>query len=61
MNNTMGTLPIKKDVPKPIPSFAFFCNLPEMVKEPHKRFLENKFRENFNFKGAPIQIYVMGK
>ena len=48
-------------IPTPSPSFVFFCNLPELVKEPYKRFLENKLRENFDFKGAPIQIYVREK
>jgi GTP-binding protein len=48
-------------IPTPSPSFVFFCNFPELVKEPYKRFLVNKLRENFNFKGAPIQIYVMEK
>jgi GTP-binding protein len=45
----------------PSPYFVFFCNLPELVKEPYKRFLANKLRENFNLKGAPIQIYLIEK
>ena len=43
------------------PAFAFFCNLPQYVKEPYKRFLENKLRENFNFSGCPIQIFMRKK
>lgn len=43
------------------PSFVFFCNLPQYVKEPYKRYLENKLRENFNFTGTPIQIYMRKK
>jgi len=43
------------------PSFVFFCNLPQYVKEPYKRYLENKLRENFGFTGSPIQIYMRKK
>ncbi len=43
------------------PSFAFFCNLPQYVKEPYKRFLENKLREQFEFTGVPIQIFIRQK
>ena len=43
------------------PSFVFFCNLPQYVKEPYKRYLENKLRENFDFTGSPIQIYMRKK
>jgi len=43
------------------PMFAFFCNLPQYIKEPYKRFIENKLRENFDFKGVPIQIYFRQK
>lgn len=43
------------------PSFAFFCNLPQYVKEPYKRYLENKLRENFDFTGCPIQIFMRKK
>jgi GTP-binding protein len=43
------------------PMFAFFCNLPQYIKEPYKRFIENKLRENFDFSGAPIQIYFRQK
>lgn len=44
-----------------IPSFVFFCNLPQWVKEPYKRFLENKIRENWDFTGTPIHIYIREK
>jgi GTPase len=43
------------------PSFVFFCNMPQYVKEPYKRFLENKIREEFDFSGVPIQIYFRKK
>lgn len=43
------------------PMFAFFCNLPQYIKEPYKRFIENKLREHFDFKGSPIQIYFRQK
>ena len=48
-------------LPTLAPSFAFFCNLPQYVKDPYKRFLENKMRENFDFKGVPIQIFMRKK
>jgi len=43
------------------PSFAFFCNLPQYVREPYKRYLENKLRESFCFTGVPIQILLRKK
>lgn len=43
------------------PAFAFFCNLPQYFKEPYRRFLENKLRENFDFKGVPITIFFRQK
>jgi len=48
-------------LPTPYPQFAFFCNLPQYVREPYKRFLENKLRENFNFTGVPISIFMRKK
>lgn len=45
----------------PSPSFAFFCNLPQYVKDPYKRFLENRLREHFNFTGVPLQIFLRQK
>ena len=44
-----------------IPSFVFFCNLPQWIKEPYKRFLENKIRENWDFSGTPINIFIREK
>ncbi len=43
------------------PKFAFFCNLPDDVKEPYKRFLENQIRKHYNFTGVPIQIFFRAK
>lgn len=48
-------------LPTHAPSFAFYCNLPQYVKEPYKRFLENKIREHWNFTGVPIQIFMRKK
>lgn len=48
-------------LPTHFPSFAFYCNLPQYVKEPYKRFLENKIRENWTFTGVPIQIFMRKK
>lgn len=44
-----------------IPSFVFFCNLPQYVKEPYKRFLENKIRDKWDFLGTPINIFFRPK
>jgi len=48
-------------LPSHTPTFAFFCNLPQYVKEPYKRFLENRMREHFNFTGVPIRIFFRKK
>jgi len=48
-------------LPTPTPQFAFFANLPQYVKDPYKRFLENKMREIYNFHGVPIVIYFRKK
>ncbi len=48
-------------LPTGYPQFAFFCNLPQYVREPYKRFLENKLRENFEFTGVPVTIYMRKK
>ena len=48
-------------LPTPQPQFAFFCNLPQYVREPYKRFLENKLREHFDFHGVPISVYMRKK
>ena len=48
-------------LPTASPSFAFFCNLPQYVKDPYKRFLENRLREHFDLHGCPVQIYIRHK
>jgi GTP-binding protein len=48
-------------LPTPTPQFAFFANLPQYVKEPYKRFVENKLREHFGFTGVPIVVYFRKK
>ncbi|QLE01722.1 ribosome biogenesis GTPase Der [Galbibacter sp. BG1] len=48
-------------LPTPTPQFAFFANLPQYVKEPYRRFIENKLRENFDFHGVPVQVYFRKK
>jgi len=48
-------------LPTPYPQFAFFCNLPQYVREPYKRYLENKIREHYNFSGVPISIFMRKK
>ena len=48
-------------LPTRFPAFAFFCNLPQYVKDPYKRFLENQLRKHFNLTGCPVQIYCRQK
>jgi GTP-binding protein len=48
-------------LPTPQPQFAFFCNLPQYVREPYKRFLENNLREHFDFTGVPVSVYMRKK
>ncbi len=48
-------------LPTPHPQFAFFCNLPQYVRDPYKRFIENKLRKEFDFSGVPITIYFRKK
>ena len=48
-------------LPTPQPQFAFFCNLPQYVKDPYKRYLENKLREHFDFHGVPVSVYMRKK
>ena len=48
-------------LPTPTPQFAFFSNLPQYVKEPYKRYVENQLREHYNFSGVPITIYFRQK
>lgn len=43
-------------LPTKNPVFAFFCNLPQYIKDPYSRYLENRLRENFDFEGVPIKI-----
>ncbi|MGM9868933.1 MAG: ribosome biogenesis GTPase Der [Sodaliphilus sp.] len=44
-----------------VPSFVFFCNLPQWIKDPYKRYLENKIRERWDLKGTPINLYFRQK
>ena len=48
-------------LPTQPPSFAFFCNLPQYVKDPYKRFLENKLREKWDLSGVPVNIFMRKK
>ncbi|MET3732825.1 ribosome biogenesis GTPase Der [Moheibacter stercoris] len=48
-------------LPTRTPQFAFFANLPQYVKEPYKRFIENQLRKHFNFTGVPIDVYFRQK
>ncbi|MBR0122589.1 MAG: ribosome biogenesis GTPase Der [Bacteroidales bacterium] len=48
---------LKKDYPV----FIFFCNLPQYIKDPYKRYIENKLRQNFDFKGVPMTLYFREK
>ncbi len=48
-------------LPTAVPSFAFFCNFPDDVKQPYKNYLENQLRENFNLKGVPIRLFFRKK
>ena len=48
-------------LPTPWPSFAFFANLPQYVKEPYKRFLENQLRKEFDFHGVPVTVFIRKK
>jgi len=44
-----------------VPTFIFFCNLPQWVKEPYKRYLENQIRSKWKFGGTPINIFMRQK
>ena len=44
-----------------VPTFIFFCNLPQWVKEPYRRYLENKIRENWDFTGTPVNVFMREK
>ena len=48
-------------LPTPQPQFVFFCNLPQYVRDPYKRFIENQLRKEFNYNGVPISIYFRKK
>jgi len=48
-------------LPTNVPSFAFFCNFPDDVKEPYKNYLENQLRKNFNFTGVPVRLFFRKK
>ena len=48
-------------LPTPHPQFAFFCNLPQYVRDPYKRFIENKLRQEFDFNGVPVSIFFRKK
>jgi len=48
-------------LPSRTPAFALFANLPQYIKEPYRRYIENQIRDNFNFTGVPIQVYFRQK
>ena len=48
-------------LPTPYPQFVFFCNLPQYIRDPYKRFVENRMREMWDFHGVPISIYFRAK
>ncbi len=48
-------------LPTKWPAFAFFCNLPQYIRDPYKRYLENKLREHFSFRGCTVQIFLRQK
>lgn len=48
-------------LPSKYPAFAFFCNLPQYIKDPYKRYLENKIREEYDFSGVPLRLFFRKK
>ncbi len=48
-------------IPSQVPTFAFFCNLPQYIKAPYERFLENKIRKHFGFEGVPVRLFFRKK
>ncbi|MEO6489367.1 MAG: ribosome biogenesis GTPase Der, partial [Ferruginibacter sp.] len=48
-------------LPTHTPSFAFFCNYPDDIKQPYRNYLENKLRENFDFTGVPVRLFFRKK
>ncbi len=55
------TIKYASQLPTAVPSFAFFCNFPDDIKQPYKNYLENKLRENFNFRGVPVRLFFRKK
>ena len=58
-----NTIKIKyvTQLPTVVPSFAFFCNYPDDIKQPYKNYLENQLRSNFDFKGVPLRLFFRKK
>ncbi|MDP4687805.1 MAG: ribosome biogenesis GTPase Der [Salibacteraceae bacterium] len=50
-----------QQLPTHVPTFAFYCNLPQYIKDPYKRFIENQMRKMYDFTGVPIQIFFRAK
>jgi GTPase len=50
-----------QQLPTHVPTFAFYCNLPQYIKDPYKRFIENQMRKMYDFTGVPIQIFFRSK
>jgi GTPase len=48
-------------LPTTVPSFAFFCNFPDDIKQPYKNYLENQLRQQFNFSGVPVRLFFRSK
>lgn len=48
-------------LPTAVPSFAFFCNFPDDIKQPYKNYLENQLRQNFDFRGVPVRLFFRKK
>jgi GTP-binding protein len=48
-------------LPTVVPSFAFFCNFPDDIKQPYKNYLENQLRKHFDFSGVPIRLFFRKK
>jgi GTPase len=48
-------------LPTAVPSFAFFCNFPDDIKQPYKNYLENQLRQQFNFSGVPVRLFFRSK
>lgn len=50
-----------QQLPTHVPTFAFYCNLPQYIKDPYKRYLENQLRKQYDFSGVPIQLFFRQK